>query len=180
MTGNNTTPRGWKQKVVHEMVEYWVIFIYLAIFFSIFITYRRLILEQYQISYLHYGIGVIEAAVLAKVILLGDALRLGRKHEKKPLIVPTLYKTIIFSMWAAVFKILEELLRGLMHGRGLAGGMYDLLSKGWYAILAYMLVLVSALVPFFAMRELSRVLGGEKVRTLFFRSRAATGSGPLA
>lgn len=177
MSADNAAPGGWKQKVVKEMTEYWIIFAYLAVFFSVFITYRRLILEEYQISYLHYGIGVIEAAVLAKIILLGDVVRLGRRLEDKPLIVPTLYKTVIFSIWAAGFKVLEELLRGLLHGSGLAGGMHDLLSKGWYVILANAMVMVSALVPFFAFRELGRVLGHEMIRTLFFRSRAIAGSG---
>jgi len=176
MSDDNTVQVGWKQKVVNEMAEYWIIFVYLAVFFSVFVTYRRLILEEYQISYLHYGFGVIEAAILAKVILLGDAIRLGRKNEDKPLIVPTLYKTIIFSMWAAGFKVIEELLRGLLHGSGLWGGMRDLLSKGWYEILANAMVMVAALVPFFAMRELGRVLGGKMIRKLFFRSRAAASS----
>jgi len=39
---------------------------------------------------------VLEALVLAKVILIGDVLRLGRRFEDKPLIVPTLYKTVVF------------------------------------------------------------------------------------
>jgi len=46
-------------------------------------------LAEYQIAYLHYGVSVVEALVLAKVILIGEALRLGRGLEDKPLIVPT-------------------------------------------------------------------------------------------
>lgn len=171
MTSKNKQHAGWKQKIVHEVTQYWIIFIYLAVFFGVFNNYRRLVLEEYEISYLHYGIGLIEAAVLAKVILIGDAMHLGRKHEDRPLIVPTLYKTIFFSLLAAGFKALEELLRGLLHGRGLAGGLQDLLSKGWYGILANALVIFAAFVPFFAFRELLRVMGSEKIRTLFFGSK---------
>jgi len=54
-----------------------------------------------------------------------------------------------------------------------------LLVRTGYEILANGLVMISAFVPFFAIKELGRVLGREKFRALFFRRRAATGSGLL-
>ena len=63
---------------------------------------------------------------------------------------------------------------GLLRGKGLAGGFHDLISEGWYEILANGLVVISAFFPFFAIKELERVLGREKLRALFFRRRAAT------
>jgi hypothetical protein len=170
---------GWKQKFFHEMVEYWINFVYLSVFFGVMINYRRLTLAQYQIAYLHYGVAVIEAAVLAKIILIGDAMHLGRNSlEDKPLIVPTFYKTFIFSIFVIGFKIVEELLRGLLKGRGLVGGLQDLISKGWDEVFAYALVVFFAFIPFFAFKELGRVLGEEKIRALFFRRRTASDSGP--
>jgi len=164
----------WKQKLLHEMNEYWINFVYLAVVFFSFTSYRRLILAEYQVSYLHYGIAVIEAAVLAKIILIGEAARIGRRLEDKPLILPTLYKTIVFAIWVAAFKVLEYFTGGLLRGEGLAGGFHELVSKGGYEILANALVMISALVPFFAIKELGRILGREKLQALFFRRRAAT------
>ena len=82
MNDANTNRAGWKSKAIHEMTEYYIIFMYLAVFFGLFTWYRRLILAEYQISYLHYGVGVIKALVLAKVIMIGRALRLGRQLLK--------------------------------------------------------------------------------------------------
>jgi len=169
---------GWKQKILHEMTEYWINFVYLAVVFFSFTSYRRLILEEYGVSYFHYGIAVIEAAVLAKIILLGEAARLGRQHEDKPLIIPTLYKTILFAIWVVGFKVLEHMIGGLLRGKGFTGGFHDLISEGWYEILANALVMFSALVPFFAIKELGRVLGREKLTALFFRRGAGNGTGP--
>jgi len=177
MTVEKKNRAGWKQKLFHEMVEYWINFVYLVVFFGVMIIYRRLILAQYLISYLHYGVAVIEAAVLAKIILIGDVMRLGRKYEDKPLIVPTFYKTIIFSFFVIGFKIIEHLLRGLLQGKGLVGGFQDLISKGWDEVLAYALVVFFAFIPFFAFKELGRVLGEEKIRTLFFRGGTSIDSG---
>jgi hypothetical protein len=41
-------------------------FIYLAIFFGVFTWYRRFVLAEYRITYLHYGTAIIEALILAK------------------------------------------------------------------------------------------------------------------
>jgi len=178
MTVEKKNQAGWKQKLVHEMTEYWINFVYLAVFFGVMITYRRLILEEYQISYLNYGFAVIEAAVLAKIIILGNVMRLGRMYEDKPLIIPTIHKTIIFGILVIGFKIVEHLVRGLLRGNGLAGGLQDLLSKGRDEMLADALVMFSAFIPFFALKELGRVLGEGKIRALFFRRRTAASCGP--
>jgi hypothetical protein len=153
------------------MTEYWINFVYLAFVFFAFTSYRRLIMAEYHVSYLHYGIAVIEAAVLAKIILLGEAARIGRRYENKPLIVPTLHKTMVFAIWVIGFKVLEDMIRGLIQGKGLAGGFNDLISKGGYEILANALVVIAAFVPFFAIKEVGRILGRDKLRAMFFRKR---------
>jgi hypothetical protein len=167
----------WKQKILHEMTEYWINFFYLAFVFFSFTSYRRLILAEYHVGYSHYGIALIEAAVLAKVILLGEVAHVGRKHEDKPLIIPTLHKTIVLAIWVVGFKVLEHIIGALLRGKGLAGGFNDFISEGGYEMLANGLVMIAAFLPFFAVRELGRVLGREKLRALFFRRRVATVSG---
>lgn len=168
---------GWKQKVIHEMAEYWVNFVFLAFVFSVMTLYRRLLMAEYHIAYLHYGFAVIQAAVLAKVILLAEVARVGRKHEKKPLIIPTLHKTIIFALWVVGFKVLEHIIDGLGRGTGVVGGLEELIAEGWYEILANGLVVITAFVPFFAIKQLGRVLGRETLVALFFRKRSVSKGG---
>jgi len=166
--------RSWKQKVISELIEYWIVVAYLASFFGVFTWYRRLILAEYQISYWHYGIILIEALVLAKVILIGEALRLGRRLEDNPLIVPTIYKSVVFTLFVGVFSVVEHTIEGLIDGRGWAGGVEEIFSKGQYELLARCLVTFVAFIPFFAFKELERVLGEGQITTLFFRRTAAT------
>lgn len=171
MTVEKEKHAGWKQEMIHEIAEYWINFVFLAVVFFSFTSYRRLILDAYHVSYFHYGFSVIQAAVLAKVILIGQAAGAGRKYENKPLIIPSLYKTVVFAAWVVGFKVFEHLTDGLLRGKGLAGGVHEILSEGWYEILANGLVVITAFVPFFAVKELGRVLGREKLRALFFRTR---------
>jgi hypothetical protein len=135
-----------------------------------------LVLAEYQISYLHYGVSVIQAMVLAKVIVVGRALRLGRRLKDHPLIVPTIYKAIVFSIFVALFGVVEHTIIGSLHGKGIAGGFEELASTGKDELLARCMVMFVAFIPFFAFEELERVLGEGKLGNLFFRRRSASES----
>ena len=164
---------GWKRKIVHEIVEYFLNFVYLAFFLVAFSWYRRLILAEYAIVYSDYWVPLIEAAVLAKVIMVGDIMRLGRGLERTPLLVPTLYRTVVFSALVGVFSVLEHTVGGLLHGKGLTEGLAELASKGRFELLARCVVIFGAFVPFFAFKELEGVMGPDKLRDLFWQRATA-------
>jgi hypothetical protein len=170
----NSAPQekvGWKQKVSREILRYWINFVYLAIFFGVFTWYRRLILAEYHITYAHYGFAVIEAFILAKIILVGDAFRLGRRFEEQHLIFSVLYKTFLFSLFVGVFAILERVIEGLIRGKGLAAGFHTIMNEGRDELLARCLLTFFAFIPFFAFKELGRVMGEGKLGALFFSRR---------
>lgn len=160
-----------KGKIVHEMTEYWTNVVYLTIVFAAFTQYRRLVLAAHDITYENYWIAVIKALVFAKVVMVGDLFRLGRWLEHKPLIYSTLCKTVVFSIFVVAFTVAEHWVMGLWRGKGLTGGIADFVGKGHHEILANFLVTFVAFVPFFAMKELGRVLGEGKIWSLFFRKR---------
>jgi hypothetical protein len=171
MSNTDTGKVSWKKKLVHEMVEYWLNVIYLTIVFASFTVYRRLILAAHDITYTNYGFAVIEALVLAKVIMIGAVFRLGRGLEQKPLIYPTLYKTAVFTLFVGIFTVLENVIKVLWKGTGFTGGSVDFLGKGPDEFIANALVVFVAFIPFFGVKELGRVLGEDKIRALFFRRR---------
>ena len=162
--------RGWKEKVFHEMVEYWINVVYLTLVFAAFTQYRRFLLAAYDIVYENYWVAVIEALILAKVIMIGDVFRLGRGLEEKPLIFPTLYKTVVFTLFVAAFTMLEHGVKGAWTGTGFTEGLLEFFREG-HELLANSLVVFVAFIPFFGVKELGRVLGQEKIRALFFRRR---------
>jgi hypothetical protein len=164
-----------KKRIFHEVAEYWINVCYLTLVFASFTQYRRFVLATHDITYTNYWVALIEALILAKVIMIGDVVRLGRGLERRPLIYPTLYKTVVFSLFVGVFTVLEHAIKGLWKGTGLMGGVADLFGKGSHELLANCLVVFVALIPFFGVKELGRVLGEEKIRALFFRRRADQG-----
>jgi hypothetical protein len=161
-----------KQKLIHEMNELLAIFLYLALFFCAFTTYRMLVMKEMGLSYFHYGFALIKALVLAKVILLGKYVRLVKVFDNRPLIIPTFYKVILFSLFALAFEILEHAIDGVLHGKGMTEGFQEIISTGRDELLSRTLVVLSAFVPFFAFGEVGRVLGEGKLGELFLHKRA--------
>ncbi|MCG6860751.1 MAG: hypothetical protein LJE70_05665 [Chromatiaceae bacterium] len=161
----------WILGVRHELIEYGVNVVYLALVLAAFTVHQRLVLAAHDITYTNYWFALIEALILGKVVMIGGILRLGRGLEDKPLIYPTLYKTVVFTIFVAVFEVIEYAIKGLVAGEGIAGGLAEFAEKGFHLILADNLVVLIALIPFFAVKELGRVFGREKIAALFFRPR---------
>lgn len=172
MSRSDTTKGNWRQRIFQEMVEYWINVTYLTLVFAAFTQYQRFLLAVHDISYTNYGVAVIQALILAKVIMIGEVFRLGRGLEKKPLIYPTLYKTAVFTFFVGVFSLIEHVIKGLWKGKRLVGGFAEFFARGSDELLAESLVVFVALIPFFAVKELGRVLGENRIRALFFRRRA--------
>jgi len=170
MSSTDKKKGNWKKKIFQEMVEYWVNVAYLTLVFASFTQYRRFILAHHDITYTNYGFAVIKALVLAKVVMIGAVFRLGRGLEQKPLIYPALYKTIVFTLFVALFTILEHVVKSLWNGTGLTGGLAAFVGSP-HELLANSLVVFVAFIPFFGFKELGRVLGKEKIQALFFQKR---------
>jgi hypothetical protein len=171
MQNNTDKKEGLKKKIVNEMTEYLINVCYLAVVFAAFTQYQRFLLAAHDIDYTHYGVAVIEALILGKVIMIGSMFRLGRGFEHKPLVYPTLYKTVIFIFFVGVFKFIEHLIKALWHGEAFTVELFTLSEQGFNELLANSLVVFVALLPFFALKELERVFGTDKIWNVFFRNR---------
>jgi hypothetical protein len=173
MNDSHAAEVGWKHKLAHELRKLVTIFVYLALFFLCFRVYSRLILAEYRVNYFVYGLTLLKSLALAKVILTGEVLRLGERFRDRPLIVPTFYKTVLFSAFALTFEVLEHLILGWVHGKDPAEVWAELLGNGWPHLVAMMAVVFVAFLPFFAFREAERALGESKLRDLFLKPRTA-------
>lgn len=172
MTTKDPTAPSFKQKATHELKDFVLIALYLAFFFCALSTYGTLLLRKYDISYLNYAFALINALVIAKVILIGEMMHLGRRFEHKPLYQSVLYKSFVFGLLVFCFHLLEEFVKRLIHHEP-AGTVLHNLNLG--DIVARTIVIFGAFIPLFAVRELGRVMGEEKLHALFFKSGAEAG-----
>lgn len=177
-TGQGKT-QGLKERALEELKAYWAITLYLWIFLGAFTVYRRLISAETGVPYLHYGIALVEAMVIAKVVLIGRIFGFTRRFDHLPLVVPVMYKSLLFALLVLAFGVLEKTVSGMIEREGLRSGVQKIAEIGRYEIGARTLMLTVALVPFFAFSELGRVLGLNRLIGLFFdRREGAAGSAP--
>ncbi len=161
-----------KQKVARETKEFVAVYVYLVLLIGAFTVYRWLLMEEYHVGYFVFGYALVEALILAKVILIGEALGIGERFADKPLIFPTLYKTMLFALCVLVLAIIERLITGSFHRENVTG-IFQEVIRGRYELLARVLMMFVAFIPFFAFGETMRVLREVKLFDLFFRSRGA-------
>jgi hypothetical protein len=164
-----------KQKATHELVQFVAIFLYLAFFFCALSTYSMLLLKEFSVWYFTYGFALINALVIAKVILIGEYAHLGKKHEAKPLLLAAIHKAFLFTLLVFAFHVVEEVIKLLIHRKDMATALHEIRIDD---LLGRSLVVFCTFIPLFAFRELQRVLGEEKFRALFFGTGTPARSDP--
>ncbi len=158
-----------KEKAAEELRLMLLITAYLAAFFVAFLTYRRLVSREFGVTSFHYGFAIVEALIIAKVILIGKALGIEGKKTGRSLAFETLRASVLYAMFVGVFSILEHVVEGLIHGESFAASLRHMLDQGIYEILGKVLVMFVAFIPFFGIWELDRVVGERKLFDLFFK-----------
>jgi hypothetical protein len=173
MTSKDPARSSFKQRATHELKDYAIISVYLAVLFCAIVTYTMLLLRRYDdTSSLNYTFAIINALVIGKVILIGEMMRLGRHVETRPLYQSVLLKSVLFGLLVFLFHLLEEFIKRLIHHEP-AGTVFHKLQLE--ELIARSIILLCTFIPLFAFRELRRVLGEEKLYALFF-TRGATDS----
>lgn len=167
---NQQAKKTLKQKFFSEFTEYLYNFAYMAIIFSAIILYRRLVLAHHGIFLEDYFLGVIKAFVIAKVVMIGAFLRISRKFEHKPLVVPVLYKALLFTIWVMLFDVVEIYIKTLFINPDLMQALIEIKSHLTIVWLGGAMLIFFIFIPFFAFKELVRVMGKEKIQELFLKN----------
>src|ERR1700722_18164072 len=101
-----------KAKALHEFARFATMFAYLWVMFLLLQLHQYIILAQRHMPFEQYGVGLINALVLAKVMLVADDLRLGEWRGQRPLIYPVLLRSILCAIIFIVFDIFEKMVIG--------------------------------------------------------------------
>lgn len=170
MNTKSSSEASLKQKAVHELREFAVLSLYLGFFFCALAIYRTLLLRDYDVVSLTFGFAVINALVVAKVIMIGEYAKVGKRHESKPLFVSAIWKAFLFGLLVLAFHIVEELIRHLVHGERFSGAFNEIHVDD---MLGRSLVVFCTFITLFGFREFRRALGEEKYYAMLLGSGEA-------
>jgi HlyD family secretion protein len=156
-----------KSGAIEETRKLFWIFLYLWVLLSLLSLHKGLVLKEEYLLY-DQGFALINALVLAKVVLIGEFFNLGDNFKNRPLIYPILFKSAVFAALLICFHIIEQAFRGLLGGMTFSQSISTIGGGKLQGILMLGIIMFVVLMPFFAFRELDRAIGTTEFHTLLF------------
>jgi hypothetical protein len=160
-----------RQRAMHELKELVFITLYLYITIGAVILMKTAVLHTEGIEFAPWGIAIVKAVVLAKFMLIGEAVKIGGRTTTGPLIWPTLRKAFGLLVLLIIMTIIEEAVVGLFHHRSIAASLGELFGPRFEETLAGYLIMLLVLLPYCAFRVLEEALGEGRVTRMFFVDR---------
>lgn len=143
------------------------IFFFVALHMVAFI--RVLMLRGTGLSVMSSVSVTIAALILGKAVLIADVLPIINRYPKKPLAYNIAWKTVIYLLVSLLVHYLERLVDFWRETGGFVTGNEKLLQEiVWPHFWAIQLILLILILMYCTMRELIRVIGGAKMRKMFF------------
>ncbi|MBS0558631.1 MAG: hypothetical protein JSR21_01110 [Proteobacteria bacterium] len=169
-TEAHAKPRSLKHRVAHEAIRFFWIFLYLWVLFGLFVLNERIILGQRGIGFASQGFALVNAFVLAKVMLVAEDLKFGGWFCNRPLVVPIVADSALFAALFLVTHILEEVIVGLIHGHSAVSSVPAIGQGGIAGAITVSVILFVALLPYFSYMHLGRIIGPERLRGWLLKS----------
>jgi hypothetical protein len=142
---------------------------FFAIGFFLIIIAERLFVRESTIQVGGVVRAVVGGLIVAKVLLIVDLLPFVHAFPDKPLVHNIVWKSSVYVAASLVFRYLEPFIKDLFKGKGLSashsGALQELARPRTWAVEIWLVML---LVVFVTMQELSRVIGKEQLRFIFF------------
>ena len=174
--GQNKRKRSLKERVVHEVKRLAAMFVYLFVLLGLFQIHEYIVLARHQLPYERWGFALINACVLAKVMLVAEDLHLGRRLEDRPLVYTVLFKSVLFAGVFIGVLIVEHVIVGVWRGMTIAESIPSIGGGGVIGMAAVAFMTSFALIPYFAFREIGRVIGEDELRSLILTRRPKAGA----
>ena len=137
-----------------------------GVLFALSAIHKSIILAEEHINYQAHVFAFINALVMAKLMLIGEDLHLGSELRDKSLLYSILYKSLVFSVFIIGFHVLEAMLVGVFRGSTFSQGIPTTGSESLQGLLSHGAIVFVAIIPFFAFREIGRVIGQRELWSL--------------
>ena len=156
--------------LLHEFLEILPPTIFFFIGFNLIVLTTNLILADYGEQFASFIIATASALVVAKAVLVANAMPAIRRYDRAPLIRPILFKTVFY--WAAVFivRLLEHWVKYRFGGDYTFGGFvpHVVANFSWDRFIAIQLWIFVLFLVYVTASEFNRLFGhGELSRILF-------------
>jgi hypothetical protein len=159
--------------LLHEFLEILPPTIFFFIGFNLIVVTTNLILADYGARVATFLIATASALIVAKAVLVANAMPAIRRYDRAPLIRPILFKTVFY--WAAVFivRLLEHWIRYRFGGDYVFGGFvpHVVATFSWNRFIAIQLWIFVLFLVYVTASEFNRLFGHGELRRILFTYR---------
>jgi len=159
-------------KIAAEIREVLPATIFFLFLFHLIGLTKAVSLDDYSITALRTAGATVGALIVAKAILVVEALPIARLFSGKRML-QVVWKTILYFAVTLLFRFLEEFIPvALKHG-GLASATKAMLREVSWPLFAVLSIWIfGGLFLYCLAAELVKAVGREKVKEIFFSSRS--------
>ena len=181
----DSMPSNLAHRIYHQVIQFLLIAVYLFVVFAVLALHEEVVAAKNGIAYHFYGFAAINAIILGKVMLVAEDLNFANRFFRNlfftnsPLVYVIVFKSVAFTILFFVFDIVEEVLVGVFKGKTVAESFPNIGGGSPRGIFFMIVVITVLLSPFFAYREVGKVIGERELHSLMFtrkRSRFAGGT----
>ena len=155
----------------HEFYEILPPTIFFFVGFNLILFTKRLILEDYLIQFAGFAVATASALIVGKSVLVANAMPFIKRFDYAPLAQPILFKTVVYTFFVAIARLLEAFVRYVLEGGAVGHGAFirEQLGKfSWDHFIAIQMWIFVLFLVYTTATELSDLFGDGELRKIFF------------
>ena len=159
---------------LHELREVIPPTVFFFLGFNLVLFTKRLFLADYLIEYTGFLVATTSALVVGKTVLVADTIPFMKRFDGAPLACPILFKTMVYTLFVFVVRLLEADVHYLVEGGSVGhGGFLDHIfgTFSWPRFIATQLWIFVLFLVYVAASELNQLFGDGELFKIFFTRR---------
>jgi hypothetical protein len=161
---------GWFLRELHEILPPTIFFL---IGFNLVALTTNLILAEYSLAFASFMLATAAALVVGKAVLVANTLPFLGRYDRAPLILPILFKTVVY--WVIVFlaRLLEHFVRFCLVEHNPIGDFlpHMIATFSWDRFAAIQIWILALFLIYVTGSELNHLFGDGELRRILFTHR---------
>jgi hypothetical protein len=158
--------------LLHELYEILPPVIFFFAGFNLIVLTTNLILAQYSAAVGNFMLATGAALVVGKAVLVADAMPFLGRYDRAPLLLPILYKTLVYWVFVFIARLLEALVEFCMQGHPLREFLPHLASTfSWHRFAAIQIWILVLFLIYVTASEFNQLFGDSELRRILLTHR---------
>lgn len=143
--------------------------LFFAAGFNLIVLTGHMLVADYNRALFNFTVATTTALVIGKSVLLANALPGLRRFDGAPLIIPILFKTLVYTLVVTVLRLLEAVIEAwVTDGDGFLAVRSVESRFSWHQFIAVQLWIVVLFLIYVTADELNTLFGEGALRQIFF------------